>query len=448
MMYHLKALGKMQRRAAIWILGAFKTSPSYSIEAIAGLVPIKLHLQKLGGRSQLQAHKLLPNHLVCSLIDPQSSVFTSQNLIHLNFLTNQQHSLIKSHLVDMANRFNKSFPSFIPLHSEFSPGLRIIDNFSDHILFNICDKEKDNKHCAHQLDKLALESSSSSFTAIIASDASIKNDVATFISHTHTYNRPIIKTIYHTVYVTSTEVELFAIRCGINQVLNLDNMSKVIVITDSIHMARKIFELSVHPYQVQSAAILSDLRKFFMHHENNFIEFWECSSCLKWHLHNEVDKETKTFNLIPLFLCKISWDFSKKSKSNAILKVWKMTFQASNLKGNQFLDLLDDDNNIIELSYVKGGLWLKTFGHSNSLCARATRAITNHTPIGEYRLAFFPGKEFKCLCGIYPIESRRHILHECGRFNGYWNLRRDSLSHFVMFLVTNPGASTFPDILV
>ena len=49
--YHLKVLGKMQRRAAIWILGAFKTFPSYGIEAIAGLILIKLHLQKLGGRS-------------------------------------------------------------------------------------------------------------------------------------------------------------------------------------------------------------------------------------------------------------------------------------------------------------------------------------------------------------------------------------------------------------
>jgi len=53
MLYHLKILGKMQRRAAIWILGALKTSPSFGIKAIAGLVPIKLHLQKLGGRLQL-----------------------------------------------------------------------------------------------------------------------------------------------------------------------------------------------------------------------------------------------------------------------------------------------------------------------------------------------------------------------------------------------------------
>jgi len=215
-MYHLKALGKMQRRVAIWILGAFKTPSSYGIKAIARLVPIKLHLQKLGSRSQLQAHKLPPNHLIHSLIDPQSSVFTSQNFIHLDSLTNRQYSLIKSHLVDMANRFIKSFPSFIPLYSKFSPGLRIIDNFLDRISFNIHDKGKDNKHYTHQLDELALESSSSPSTTIIISDASIKNDVATSILHMHTYNRPIIKMIYHAVHVTSTEAELFAIRYSIN----------------------------------------------------------------------------------------------------------------------------------------------------------------------------------------------------------------------------------------
>ena len=84
----------------------------------------------------------------------------------------------------------------------------------------------------------------------------------------------------------------------------------------------------------------------------------------------------------------------------------------------------------------------------NSLCAYATRAITNHTPIGKYRLRFFPREEFKCPCGLYPIESRYYILHEYGRFNGYWNPRRDSLSHFVMFLELNPGIFAFPDILI
>ena len=112
------------------------------------------------------------------------------------------------------------------------------------------------------------------------------------------------------------------------------------------------------------------------------------------------------------------------------------------------MDLLNNNNNTIEPSYIKGGSWLKKFGHSNLLCVCATRAIMNHTLIGEYRLMFFPREEFKCPCGLYPIESRHYILHECGKFNGYWNPRRNSLSHFVMFLELNPGAFTFSDILI
>ena len=61
-----------------------------------------------------------------------------------------------------------------------------------------------------------------------------------------------------------------------------------------------------------------------------------------------------------------------------------MTFQASDGKEHQFLDLVDNNFNTIEPSYTKGGSCLQLFGHSNLLCACATRAITNHTLIGKY----------------------------------------------------------------
>jgi len=201
----------------------------------------------------------------------------------------------------MANRSYEYFPSFTSLNSEFSLGFRIIDNFSDHISFNVCNREKDIKAHARVLDEMVLESSSSPSIAIIASDVSIKNNVTTSITHIHIFNKPLTKTIHHTVHVTSTEVELFAIRCGINQFLSFNNISKIIVITDFIHAVKMIFDLSVHPYQIQSAAILSDLHYFFNSHKNHSIKFWECPSHLKWRLHNEVNKETKTFNLLPLF---------------------------------------------------------------------------------------------------------------------------------------------------
>jgi len=120
---------------------------------------------------------------------------------------------------------------------------------------------------------MVLKSSSLPLVAIIALDASIKNLVAMSIAHIHTYDKLIIKTIYHAVNVTSTEAELFAIRCGINQSSCLNNISKIIIITDSIHPVKRIFDPSIYPFQVQSAAILNDLRYFFNRHRNNSIKF-------------------------------------------------------------------------------------------------------------------------------------------------------------------------------
>jgi len=107
------------------------------------------------------------------------------------------------------------------------------------------------------------------------------------------------------------------------------------------------------------------------------------------------------------------------------------------------LDLLDNGLCPVEPLFSKDSLWLLQFGHSNSLCSRATRAITNHTPIDEYRLRFFFRESFACPCGSYPIKTRRHVLYKCQRFNNYWNPRRDSLSHFSLFLQFNPSAFVF-----
>jgi len=171
-------------------------------------------------------------------------------------------------------------------------------------------------------------------------------------------------------------------------------------------MAKKIFDPSPHPYQIHAVAILNKLCKFFIRNQNNLIEFWECPSRLNWSLYKAVNKDSKAFNPSPVFPYKMLWDFSRKTECDNIINNWKMTFQASDLNRRQFLDLLDEDFNIIEPYYAKRGPWLKLFGHFNSLCAHATRTIINHAPIGKYRLRFFLREEFKCLCGLYPIESR------------------------------------------
>ena len=252
---------------------------------------------------------------------------------------------------------------------------------------------------------MVIELSLSQSIAIVTMDASIKNNIATSISHMHILNEPLLKTIHHAAFIISSEAELFAIRCSINKASSKEGISKIMVITDSIHIAKKILNPSSHSLQIHAVAILEELRQFFFRDSNNSIEFWEYPSCLNWHLHRAVDLELKAANFIPVYPCKTSWDYSKKLECDNILNNWKMKFQASGGKGNQFLDLIDDNFNIIEPFYAKEEPWLQSFGHSNLLCACMSRAITNHALIGEYRLRFFSREEFKYLCSLYPIES-------------------------------------------
>jgi len=441
----MKILGKMQRRATIWILDAFKTSLLEGLEAIAGLIPIKSHLQKLTDRSQLQSAALSSNHLIRTLMDNYSDTYAKLSPYSINLLTSHQKTITKGHLIDSNNKLYGVFPAFSPFHPEFNPGSRIVDLFPDHFSFNLSSREKNNKKCSQQLDEMTLQLSSSPHTAIVVTDASVKKDIATSISHVHICNHPLTKTVHHAAYVMSTEAELFAIKCGINQACSKKDISKIVVITNSIHTTKKIFNSKSHPYQLHTTAILQELHWFFAKDQNNSVKFWECPSCLKWRLHQVVDKDSKLFIPQPILPSQISWDYCKMINSNNIISQWKMTFQASDGKGKNFLDLVGDNYEDIEPSYIKGGSWLQAFSHLNLLCARTTRAIMNHALIGEYRLRFFPNEDFKCPCRNYPIKSRRHILYDCTRFNGYWNPRRDSLCHFIMFLIANPKAFMFID---
>jgi len=168
---------------------------------------------------------------------------------------------------------------------------------------------------------MVLHYSSDPHAAIVITDASIKNNIATSISHIHLANHPLTKTVHHTSFVTSTEAELFAIRCSINQACSIGNVSKIIVVTDSIHMAKKIFNYGSHPFQIHSAAILSKLRSFFSSDNSNSNKFWECPSKLRCRFHHDVDRDSKSFSVTPSYPTKLSWDFCKKSDCDKLNKL-------------------------------------------------------------------------------------------------------------------------------
>ena len=82
----------------------------------------------------------------------------------------------------------------------------------------------------------------------MVTDASVKKDIATSISYVHICNHPLTKTVHYAAYITSTEAELFAIRCSINQAYSKNNISKIVIVTDSIYAAKKIFDSKSYLY--------------------------------------------------------------------------------------------------------------------------------------------------------------------------------------------------------
>jgi hypothetical protein len=65
----LDSLQKMQRRACLWITGAFKTSPMGAAKTLTGVPPIHLHVKKLVERSHICTCMLQASHAFCRLVD-------------------------------------------------------------------------------------------------------------------------------------------------------------------------------------------------------------------------------------------------------------------------------------------------------------------------------------------------------------------------------------------
>jgi len=121
----------------------------------------------------------------------------------------KQRLHLKSPLINVDNKHNKFFPLFSFFNKEFKPGNYLIDLFSDH--FSFYPHSSNTKKHIEKLDDITLKASSNPSSTIVVSDTSIMNHVTTSISHIHSFNKPIIKTIHRVINIITTEAKLFAI---------------------------------------------------------------------------------------------------------------------------------------------------------------------------------------------------------------------------------------------
>ena len=83
--------------------------------------------------------------------------------------------------------------------------------------------------------------------------------MTTSIAHVHICDKPIIKILYYTVNINSMEAKLFTIRCDINQAISSLEISKIVIVTDLIHVAKKIFDSISYSFQIHATAIFHEL---------------------------------------------------------------------------------------------------------------------------------------------------------------------------------------------
>lgn len=146
---------------------------------------------------------------------------------------------------------NKVFSSFNKLYKEISLEFHLVNMFPNCFSFHIVNCKDANAKTTYysKLNKIYEKSLLNSNTIPIIFNASVKNKVATSISHIQKGQNIIAKIAHYVINVT------------------------FIIIIDAIPAVKHIFNLSIYLFQLHFITISHNLRVFFNRNFNNTISF-------------------------------------------------------------------------------------------------------------------------------------------------------------------------------
>ena len=111
---------------------------------------------------------------------------------------------------------NEVLSSFDSLNEEFLPGFYSVNIFSDQFSIVNCKDIDAIKIHHNRLDKTYEDLLNNQDTILVITNASVKNNVATSVSHIQKGYNIVNKCVHYAININFTEVELFAIRYGID----------------------------------------------------------------------------------------------------------------------------------------------------------------------------------------------------------------------------------------
>ncbi|RXW14339.1 hypothetical protein EST38_g11512 [Candolleomyces aberdarensis] len=443
----LKSLNSMQRKAALWITGAFRTSPTGGVESLAGLPPISLHIQKLSQRAIYRTATLSDTHPLRSLFKGEHAKAANPALGAACWMSRDRQRNVRDAITETSAKLGTLTETYSPCAEENTPGLRLMDRHHERVTFNSFDPKPEDALAKRRslLDSTYRRAMSTRNTACCGTDCSVPKRTA------HQATASFVIDQAHKAPITSTWVagrvlsacaELFAIRSAIVRATLLEDCDHIIVFTDSMAAARRAVDPSVHSGQAHSLAVCKTLSEWFADKASRSLEFIETPSKLKWGLQQQAHSAARS--LPPVSSGRrpaTSLDSVRKHITQSALDTWGVRFQSVDYRGSQFLGMNETKGTAIAPTYANGGSWMKSVGEDTKLCTRMCRAILNHAPIGEYYCRFNIPEESVCTCGA-ERQTREHIITRCPNMNTRTRMPK-LLNELIGFLQQNPNAFGF-----
>ncbi|KAF9258716.1 hypothetical protein L218DRAFT_1004637 [Marasmius fiardii PR-910] len=451
----------MQRKAALWVTGAFCTSPTGGVEALASLIPIDLHLKKMASRANLRVHTLTSTHPTCSLLLWNMAKLALPHPLSFANLPGNTGRKVKGPIADTVRSALEYTEPFNYSSDLARPGERVRDLFSDQIIFDERPRKKqdeeaseDDDRIAH-LDELYLECREDTRTVSVATDATVpptSRHQAVSGYGIYTGGRLRHRARFASGRVTAPDAELTSIRFAVEYLVmrNFD-CDRIVVFTDSIAAAKRSVDPSIHSGQVDSLVVCKHLTAWLSKSVHHSILFVEVPSKAEWGIHFETHQfvwDLLSVRVGPTTIT--SLDYLRKQATSSCQDAWVSRFQHSSYRGSQFLEMKGLKGKSLQPSYIKGGTWLSKLGDSNTLVARAVRCITNHAPVGEYYRRFnIPNTSRLCTCWSAEnsqsavVQTRTHVLHHCPDVKHFKNI--DYVVGLAQFLKKNPQVFSFGD---
>ncbi|CAA7263230.1 unnamed protein product [Cyclocybe aegerita] len=328
--------------------------------------------------------------------------------------------------------------SFEPFAPEARPGDRLLDRYADRLHFDERDPGQDRRP---YLDELIAKARADPLTVLAATDGSVPQSnqyQAASAAIIYKGHRELERTRYVSGRVTAPDAELNAISCAVRLAVKQANCQHIMVFTDS--MGRAV-DPGVHSGQAFSLSVCRALQEWFEADDLRRITFVYVPSAMRWDIHGEAHKYVTELK-VRVGRCKTdnSIDALRSRAAHSVLDSWNSTFQDPTYRGSEFLELQQPDGRPLQPSYLNGGPWLSTFGHSITEFTRVRWCITGHAPIGAYYRRFKINEPHGCTCGA-ALQSRQHILFRCrDRYSVHYPRFLGDIASFMKY---NPTAFGF-----